>query len=127
MAGTQPVLGSTAVAAMTSSAAAMTTAGAGGSVHPPAEVLTNLLEDLATLMEVEVTPGNQEQHKVDVAKLRDEITQAKVELAAENARMTAERTVLNPKHSGFISAHVESEHLKQSLDKKTLESSTLGL
>ena len=45
MAGTQPVLGSTAAAAMTSSAA-----GAGGSPRPPAQVLTDLWEALATLM-----------------------------------------------------------------------------
>ena len=60
MAGTQPVLGSTAAAAITSSAAAATAAGAAGSARPPAQVLTDLLEALATLMEVEVTPDNQE-------------------------------------------------------------------
>ena len=41
-------------------------------------------------MGVEVTSDNQEQHKVEVAKLRDEIAQAKEELAAENARMAME-------------------------------------
>ena len=51
--------------------------------------------NLATLMEVEVTPDNQEQHKVDVAKLRDEIAQAKEELEAENVRMAAERAALD--------------------------------
>ena len=75
---------------MTFSAVATMAAGAGGSARPPAQVLTDLLEALATLMEVVVTPDNQEQHKVDVAKLRDEIAQAKVELAAENARMIVE-------------------------------------
>ena len=95
MAGTQPVLGSTAAAAMTSSAAAMTAAGVGGSARPSAQVLTYLLDDLATLMGVEVTPDNLEQHKADVAKLRDEIAQAKEELAAENVRMATERTALN--------------------------------
>ena len=87
MAGTQPALGSTNTAAMTCSSTVMATAGASGSAHPPAHVLTELLEALATLMGVEVTSDNQEQHKVDVAKLRDEIAQAKEELAAENARM----------------------------------------
>ena len=38
-------------------------------------------------MGVEVTPDNQKHHKVDVAKLQDEIAQDKEELAAENARM----------------------------------------
>ena len=70
-------------------------AGASGSARPPAQVLTDLLDDLATLMGVEVTADNQEQHKVDVAKWHDEIAQAKVELAAENTRMAAKRVVLN--------------------------------
>ena len=89
MAGTQPVLGSTTATAMTSSSTAAVTAGASGTARPPAQALTELLEALATLMGVEVTPDNQEHHKVDVAKLRDEIAQAKEELSAENARMTA--------------------------------------
>ena len=50
---------------------------------------------MATLMGVEVTSDNQEQHKVDVAKLQDEIVQAREELAAENARMAAERAALD--------------------------------
>ena len=44
---------------------------------------------------MEVTPDNQEQHKIDVAKLREEIAQANEELAAENARMATERAVLD--------------------------------
>ena len=80
---------------MTSSSMATTVAGASRSACPPAQVLTELLEALATLMGVEVTPDNQEQHKVDVAKLRDEIAQAKEELNAENARMAEERTALD--------------------------------
>ena len=42
-----------------------------------------------------MTPNTQEQHKVDVAKLQDEIAQAKEELAAENARMATERAALD--------------------------------
>ena len=60
MAGRQPVLGSTAAAAITSDAAAVTAAGAGDSARPPAQVLTDLLDDPVTLMGVEVTPDNQE-------------------------------------------------------------------
>ena len=67
---------------MTSGAAAVTVAGAGSSAGLPVQVLTNLLDALATLMEVEVTLDNQEQHKAKIAKLRDEIAQAKAELAA---------------------------------------------
>ena len=58
MASTQSVLGSTATATMTSSAVAVTAVGAGGSACLPAQVLTDLLEAPATLMEVEVTPDN---------------------------------------------------------------------
>jgi len=60
MAGTQPALGSTTTAAMTSSSMAAATAGASGSAGPQAQVLTELLESLATLMGAEVTPDNQE-------------------------------------------------------------------
>ena len=69
MAGTQPVLGSATVAAMTSSSAAAATTGFSGTARPPAQALTELLEALATLLRVDVTPDNQEQHKVDVVKL----------------------------------------------------------
>ena len=95
MAGTQPVLGSSTTAAMTSSSMAAAAAGASGSAGLPTQVLTELLEDLAPLMGVEVTPGKQEHHKVVVAKLRDEIAQAKEELAAENTRMATEQAVLD--------------------------------
>ena len=95
MAGTQPVLGSTAAAAITTGAAAAKAVGAGGSAHPPAQVLIDLLDALAILMEVEVTPENQEKQKVEAAKLRDGIAQAKADLAAENARMAAEQAVLD--------------------------------
>ena len=95
MAGIQPVLGSTTAAAMTSSSTAAATAGASGTARPPAQVLTELLEALATLMGVEVTPDNHEQHNVDVAKLQDEIAQDKEELTAENTRMATERAALD--------------------------------
>ena len=75
---------------MTSGSTAETMAGASGSARPPAQVLSNLLDALATLLAAEVTPATQAQHKVDVAKLRDEIAQAKEELNAENARMVTE-------------------------------------
>ena len=52
-------------------------------------------------MEVVVTPENQEQQKVEVAKLRDGIAQAKADLAAENARMAAERAILNAQAQGI--------------------------
>jgi hypothetical protein len=90
MAGTQPVLQSSTAVAMTSGSTAEAMAGTSGPVRPPDQVLSELLDALATLLEVEVTPETQAQHKVDVAKLRDEIAQARVELNAKNARMATE-------------------------------------
>ena len=112
MAGTQPVLGSSIVAAMTSSSTAAATTGARGSACPPAQVLTELLEALATLMRAEVTPDTQEQHKVDVAKLRDEIAQAKEELAAENIRMATERATLDAQ-----AQRIQAELFRLTLDQ----------
>ena len=63
-------------------------------MRPPAQVLSELLEALATLLMVVVTPTNQAQHNMDVAKLRDEIAQAKEDLNVENAKMATERAAL---------------------------------
>ena len=95
MAGTQPVLGSKTATTMTSGSTVEATAGASSPARPPAQVLTELLNALVALMRVEVTPDTQEQHKADVAKLRDEIAQAKEVLATENARMATERAALD--------------------------------
>lgn len=59
MAGTQPVLNSSTSAAMTSNSTTAATAGASDSARSPAQVLTELLDALATLLAVEVTPTNQ--------------------------------------------------------------------
>ena len=87
MAGTQPMLNSSTAAAMTSGSTTAVTVKASEYVHPPAQVLSELLDALATLLAAEVTPTTQAHHKVDVAKLRDEIAEAKEELNAQNARM----------------------------------------
>ncbi|XP_073353819.1 uncharacterized protein [Aegilops tauschii subsp. strangulata] len=94
MDGTQPVQNSSTAATMFSGSAAATAAGAGGPMRPLAQVFSELLEVLATLLMVEVTPANQAQHNMDVAKLRDEIAQAKEDLNVENARMATERAAL---------------------------------
>ena len=52
------------------------------------------MEALATLLTEEVTPANQTQHNVDVAKLHDEIAQANEDLNDENTRMATERAAL---------------------------------
>ena len=76
MAGTQPRLNSSTAAAMTSSSTAVATAGASGSAQPPAQVLSELLDALETLLAAQVTPANQPQHNAVVAKVRDEVSKA---------------------------------------------------
>ena len=49
---------------------------------------------MATLLAAEVDAANQDQHNAQIAKVKDQITQAKVDLAAENARMATERAEL---------------------------------
>jgi len=70
-------------------------AAAGGPTHRPAQVLAGLLDTLTTLLTTTVTPETQDQHNADVAKLKDQITQAKADLAAEEARMAEERAALD--------------------------------
>src|SRR3954465_13017133 len=88
MAGTQAALHSSTAMAMTSGLVAATAAGAGGSVRPPAQVLSDLFDALAVLM-AEANPADQDAHDAEIAKVREQITQAKADLAAEDARMTA--------------------------------------
>lgn len=63
-------------------------------MRPPAQVLSDMFDALATLM-AEANPADQDAHNAEIAKVRDQITQAKADLAAENARMTAERAALD--------------------------------
>ena len=54
MAGTQPAQHSSTAVAMFSGSATATPAGAGGSAPPPAQVLSDLFDALATLLAAEV-------------------------------------------------------------------------
>ena len=45
-------------------------------------------------MAVEVDAASRDQHNTEIAKVKDQITQAKADLAAENARMATERAEL---------------------------------
>ena len=80
MAGTQPGQNSTATTAVTSG---MGAAGAGGPVCPPAQVLIGLMDKLTTLLTGTVIPANKDEHDTEVARVREEIAQAKEALAAE--------------------------------------------
>ena len=92
MARTQPGQNSTAVAVVTSGIGA---AGAGGPVRPPAQVLIDLMDKLTTLLTATVIPANKDEHAVEVARVREEIAQAKEALAGEDTRLATERAALD--------------------------------
>ena len=81
-------------------------------MRPPAQDLTNLLDNLTTLLTLEVNPANQVQHNAEVAKLRDEIAQAKEGLNAENVGMATEWAALDAQ------AHrIQSEAFRLTMDQ----------
>ena len=92
MAGIQHGQNSTIAAAITSGLGA---AGAGGPMHPPAQVLIDLMDKLTTLLTSMVIPANQDEHDAEVARVREEIAQAKEALAAEDTRLATERAALD--------------------------------
>ena len=92
MAGTQPIQNSTIATAITYGSAA---AGAGGPVRPPAQVLIDLMDKLTALLTATVIPANKDEHDAEVARVREEMVQAKENLAAEEVRMAAERAALD--------------------------------
>jgi hypothetical protein len=100
MDGTQPMLKSSTVVAMTSGSTAAATAGASGSARPPAQVLSELLDALVAFLAAEVTLANQVQHNAEVAKLRDEVAKAREDLEAENVRWPRSKPRWRPRHSG---------------------------
>ena len=63
-------------------------------MRPPAQVLLELFDAFDVLME-EVNPPDQDVHNTDIAKVKEQITQAKADLAAEDTRMAAERAALD--------------------------------
>ena len=79
---------------MLSGSMTATPAGAGSSAPPPAQVLSDLFNAWMALLTAEVTPDTQDQHNTEVAKLRDQIAQAKEDLAVEETRMAEERAAL---------------------------------
>ena len=63
-------------------------------MRPPAQVLSELFDALAVLM-AEANPADQDVHNMEIAKVREQITQAKAGLAAEDTRMATERAALD--------------------------------
>ena len=46
-------------------------------MHPPAQVLIDLLDKLTTLLTTMVIPANKDEHDAEVARVREEIARAK--------------------------------------------------
>ena len=65
-------------------------AAAGVPARRPAQVLSGLMDAWATLLTTTVTPDTQDQHNAEVARLKEQITQAKEDLVAEDNRMAEE-------------------------------------
>ena len=63
-------------------------------MRPPAQVLSELFDALAVLM-AEVNPPDHDAHNTEIAKVKEQITQAKTDLAAEDTRMATERATLD--------------------------------
>ena len=112
MAGTQAALHSSTAVATTSGSAAATAAGAGGPVRPPAQVLSELFDALVVLM-AEVNPVDHDVHNAEIAKIKEQITQAKADLAAEDTRMATERGT----HTS-LQAHVGPERVAGSHEEE---------
>ena len=63
-------------------------------MRPPAQVLSELFDALDVLM-AEANPADQGIHNAEIAKVKEQITQAKADLAAEDTRMATERAALD--------------------------------
>ena len=94
MAGTQSAPHSSPATSILSGPTTVTPAGVGSSAPPPAQVLSDLFDALAALMAPGVDAAARDQHNAEIAKVKDQIAQAKADLAAENARMAIEWTKL---------------------------------
>ena len=77
----------------------------------PAQVLSGLLDPWTMLLAIAVTLETQDRHNAEVTKLRDQITQAKEDLAAEETRMVDERAALDAK-----SQRIQAENYQLMLD-----------
>ena len=63
-------------------------------MRPPAQVLSELFDALAVLM-AEANPADQDVHNAEIAKVKEQITQAKADLVAEDTRMATKRAALD--------------------------------
>ena len=64
-------------------------------MRPSAQVLIDLMDKLTTLLTATVIPANKDEHDAEVARVCEEIAQAKEALAAEDTRLATERATLD--------------------------------
>ena len=69
--------------------------GAGGPARPSAQVLMDLMDKMTALLTAVFNPTDQAQHDAEVAQLKQDIVQAKEDLAAKDVRMTTEWVALD--------------------------------
>ena len=81
----------------------------------PAQVLSGLMDAWAALLTTTVTPATQDQHNADIASLKDQITQAKADLAAEETRMAEERAALDAQ-----AQRIQAENYRLLMDQNAL-------
>ena len=91
MAGTSPTINSSMVGATATADPAAAAVGASGSVRPSAQVLSDLMGTLTTLLATEVTAENQAERNAEIAKLREQMTKAQEDINADNARLATYR------------------------------------
>ena len=64
-------------------------------MRPAAQILMDLMDKLTTLLTAVVEPANRAQHDAEVARVCEEMVQAKENLAAEEVRMAAKQAALD--------------------------------
>ena len=69
-----------------------------------------------TLLTTTVTPDTQDQHNAEVARLKEQITQAKADLVAEDNRMAEEQAALNAQ-----SQQIQAQNYRLMLDRTASE------
>ena len=64
-------------------------------MRPPPQVLIDLMDKLMALLTATVIPANKDEHDTEVARVLEEIAQAKEAFAAEDTRLATERADLD--------------------------------
>ena len=64
-------------------------------MRPLAQVLIDLMDKLMTLLTATVITAIKDEHDTEVARVREEIAQAKEALADEDTRLATERAALD--------------------------------